>query len=171
MTQRFRHGSHEGEVKIRQEGATLNLVHEGHESEFEMVSTPSGVGLLREGKVYNVTVGQESDEKLELFVNGQAIPVDWIDERRFRGPRGPQGAGSEREIRAIMPGRVIRVHVGPGDILEAGDPVLVLEAMKMENEIKALVTGTVREILAEVGKSVEAGEVLLRIDPVESATA
>ena len=56
---------------------------------------------------------------------------------------------------------IVRVHVRVGDQVEAGQPVVVMEAMKMENELRAPAAGTVTSILAEPGKAVEKGTVLV----------
>ena len=62
-----------------------------------------------------------------------------------------------------MPGKIIDVLVGVGDIVRAGDKVLRMEAMKMENEIFAPVDGTVTEIAVQEGKDVEEGQLLVVI--------
>ena len=73
-------------------------------------------------------------------------------------------AAADREIHAPMPGLVLRVLVAPGDAVEAGQGVVVLEAMKMENEIQAQVAGVVKKIFVEEGQSVEGGDPLFEIE-------
>lgn len=68
------------------------------------------------------------------------------------------------ELRSPMPGLVIKVMVQPGDQLKKGDPLLVLEAMKMENVLKAPADVTVKQILAQPGQAVEKNAVLVRFD-------
>jgi biotin carboxyl carrier protein len=70
---------------------------------------------------------------------------------------------SEGEIRAPMPGMILRIEVEPGQVIEAWQPLLVIEAMKMENEIRALISGTVTEILAQPRQAVEKDDLLIRI--------
>ncbi len=70
---------------------------------------------------------------------------------------------SDGEIKAPMPGMVLRVEVKPGDLIEAGQPLLVMEAMKMENEIRAMDGGEVAEILVKPQQAVEKDDVLIRI--------
>ena len=69
-----------------------------------------------------------------------------------------------KEIRAVMPGKVVAVLVDVGASVEQGQGVLVIEAMKMENEIKAQRSGSVKEIRVTPGQAVEAGELLAVID-------
>jgi len=66
-------------------------------------------------------------------------------------------------VTAPMPGVILKVLVEEGDMVNAGDPVMVVEAMKMENEIKAPRSGTVKEIVVETGESVNTGDILLVI--------
>jgi biotin carboxyl carrier protein len=64
-----------------------------------------------------------------------------------------------------MPGRVVAVHVRPGDRVEPGAPLLVLEAMKMENEFRAAVEGMVTQVTVEPGQAVNAGDLLVVVAP------
>ena len=74
------------------------------------------------------------------------------------------GLHGEQRIAAPMPGRVVRVLVAAGDAVEARQPVVVVEAMKMENELRSPKTGRVKEVAVAPGTSVEAGRVLVVID-------
>ncbi len=64
-----------------------------------------------------------------------------------------------------MPGVVLEVHVRTGDVVRRGDPILVLEAMKMRNTIRAPRPGTVVEVAVEAGQPVGPGEPLVRLAP------
>jgi len=70
---------------------------------------------------------------------------------------------SEGVIRAPMPGMILRVEVEPGDTIEVGQPLLVIEAMKMENEIRAKVPGIVKEIHARPQQAVEKDDLLIKL--------
>lgn len=76
--------------------------------------------------------------------------------------RQPQAEGEG--IRAPMPGRIVDVLVEAGDPVEAGDVVLILEAMKMENELRAPRKGTVTSVLVKKGDSAESGQLLLALE-------
>ena len=69
--------------------------------------------------------------------------------------------GGPVEIRAIIPGRVAAVHVVPGDTVTAGEPVLVVEAMKMQNELRAPRDGTVARVAIGSGQTIEIGDLLV----------
>jgi biotin carboxyl carrier protein len=81
--------------------------------------------------------------------------------------RRPTPAGGAGSIVAQMTGRVIRVDVQPGDKVEAGATLLILEAMKMENEIAAPKAGTVKEVAVAAGSRVSEGDVLVVLDLAE----
>ena len=66
-----------------------------------------------------------------------------------------------------MPGRVVKALVAEGDTVEAGQPVIIVEAMKMENEVTAPGPGVVRRINVSQGDTVDAGAVLVELEPHE----
>ena len=101
-----------------------------------------------------------------MRIDGRRYEVDALDERTrairdlvdaSRAPTGPV------PLAAPMPGLVVRVHVAVGDTVAAGQPLVVIEAMKMENELRALAAGTVRAIHATPGQPVEKGAVLVEL--------
>ena len=93
-----------------------------------------------------------------------AVPIAvTVNGRRHRaGASDPAGAGPQR-ITAPMPGKIVRVFVRPGDAVTARQPLVVVEAMKMENELRANRDGTVAEVHVHEGLSVEAGAPLIVI--------
>jgi biotin carboxyl carrier protein len=99
-------------------------------------------------------------------VDGVAVPVSFPSARRREARRGPgSAAGSGTQtVTAPMPGRVVKVLVGPGETVVDRQPVAVLEAMKMQNDVRAVRGGRVVEVRAVEGALVEAGTVLAVID-------
>jgi biotin carboxyl carrier protein len=83
---------------------------------------------------------------------------------RRRGTTADGGRAGLQPVVAPMPGRVVRVLVGPGDAVAARQAVIVVEAMKMENELRSPKAGTVKEVSVTPGTSVEAGRVLVVIE-------
>lgn len=77
------------------------------------------------------------------------------------------GAAGGGAVKAPMPGRVVKALVAEGDTVEAGQPVIIVEAMKMENEVTAAGSGVVRRIVVSAGDTVDAGAVLVEIEPHE----
>ncbi len=77
------------------------------------------------------------------------------------------GLGTGGEVRAPMPGKILKVLVEPGQEVKPDSPVAILEAMKMENEIIAEVEGVVREVKVKAGDTVENGQLLVVVGPQE----
>ena len=77
--------------------------------------------------------------------------------------------GGGDNLTAGMPGKIVKVLVEKGDILKPNQPILIMEAMKMENEMRAQVEVCVKEILVKPGDSVEAGQTLVSFEPVKAA--
>jgi biotin carboxyl carrier protein len=103
---------------------------------------------------------------VEVVVDGWRVEVELEPERRAvlreRAQHGRSDAGrtGPLEIRAIIPGRIVAVFVIPGEAVETGQHLLVLEAMKMQNELRAPRSGTVEQVRAAVGQNVEVGDLL-----------
>jgi len=110
----------------------------------------------------------KTDGNCRVQVDGSDFEVRVTDERqenishlfKARGTR----VGVPGEIRAPMPGLVVKVNVREGDMVKRGQGVVVVEAMKMENEIQAPIAGRVERIAVETGKTVDKGELLLVIE-------
>jgi 3-methylcrotonyl-CoA carboxylase alpha subunit len=106
---------------------------------------------------------------LEVVVGGWRVEVEVEPDRRAalreRARRGREAAGEAGplEIRAIIPGRIVAVSVASGDNVEAGQQLLVLEAMKMQNELRSPRHGTIEHVKAAVGQNVEVGDLLVVI--------
>lgn len=99
-----------------------------------------------------------------IAVNGRVYEVEVVDPRVFRA-RGAAGrAGGRQSIAAQMPGRVIRVLVEAGQDVEAGQGLIVVEAMKMQNEMRSPAAGKVMEVRIGTGQAVIAGQILMVID-------
>lgn len=132
----------------------------------------------REG-LYRVTVGERVFELTEQQVQHLAwhkeagrITLQYagreyhiLDARQHRGGP-PAGAGGAGDLRAPMAGKIIRVLVQPGEHVTAGTPLLILEAMKMEQQITAPQDGVVTRVLCRVGDQVTAGAELVVMEPV-----
>ncbi|HWS52852.1 MAG TPA: acetyl-CoA carboxylase biotin carboxyl carrier protein subunit, partial [Pyrinomonadaceae bacterium] len=94
-----------------------------------------------------------------------AYEVALADPKRLRGARASAAHdGGRAQLAAQMPGRVVRVLVEAGQEVEAGQPVVVVEAMKMQNEMKSPKAGTVAEVRAQPGATVNPGDVLVVIE-------
>ncbi|MEZ5012756.1 MAG: acetyl-CoA carboxylase biotin carboxyl carrier protein subunit [Chitinophagales bacterium] len=125
--------------------------------------------LLLDQKGYNIEVVQvdQKAKTVVLRVNGNTYTAEvkdrfdqLLEQMGFSGDE----EGVERELRAPMPGLVLEIRVALGQEVAKGDPVIVLEAMKMENVLKASGAGKVRSIETTKGKSVEKNQVLITFE-------
>jgi biotin carboxyl carrier protein len=159
-------------AKLIVAGNAFTYTREDGESiarEFSM--EPAGDGtysVLIEGRGYFVTLPPAARAPFaasrEVMVNGRTLTVEVQDPRKLRG-RGSSASGSGRQtIAAPMPGRVIRILVEAGQDVEAGDGLIVVEAMKMQNEMKSPKAGKILEVKTATGAAVSAGDVLLVIE-------
>ena len=100
----------------------------------------------------------------EIAVNGHRFEIVIEDPRQWKLSDGAEGAQGRAQITAPMPGKVVRLLVAVGDEVVAGRPVVVVEAMKMQNELKAPRDGRVTSVRVEKDQSVNAGTILLVIE-------
>lgn len=116
------------------------------------------------GRSYDVAVVQASVTELHIHLPEGAVTAI-VNGRRSRreGPSEVTGSGEQR-IAAPMPGRVVRVLVAAGDEVQPRQPLVVVEAMKMENELSASRAGRVKDVQVRDGMSVEAGRLLLVVE-------
>jgi biotin carboxyl carrier protein len=105
----------------------------------------------------------ETPGHLEATVNGRNLDLIVMDELKAKASVALD-AGAGGRIVAEIPGLVIGLEVEAGQAVTRGQPVLVLEAMKMQNEITAPVDGVVGAVHVQVGQSVNAGDALLEIE-------
>ena len=120
----------------------LSVLIDGISHDLTLEKTPEGFAVLLRGDRFDV--------ELKEAVKGAAL-----GKVEHTGPV---------KLMAPMPGKIVKALVVPGDSVEAGQGVLVMEAMKMENELKAIRAGTVLEIRVKEGQAVEMGALLLVID-------
>jgi len=122
--------------------------------------------ILHENKGYQVEVVKHDSESktVTIKVNNAVYTVELKD--RFdllleKMGMNNSSAGKLNAVRAPMPGLILDLRIQPGDQVKAGDPLLVLEAMKMENVLKAPGDGIVKALKVKKGDSVEKGQVLI----------
>jgi biotin carboxyl carrier protein len=102
-------------------------------------------------------------QEFEVRVGAARYAVALLDPRSRRQGAGAAQTGGLAEIRAPMPGRIVKLLVSEGDAVSAGQGLLVMEAMKMQNELRAPRAGRVDRIYALEGAGVETGAALLRL--------
>lgn len=124
--------------------------------------------LILEGRSYEVPCSIEGHQ-VKLSIEGTAYTFEVYDDRalRIRSLVGTEQVVIVPEINAPMAGRIIAVKASPDTLVEEGDPLVVIEAMKMENLIRAPHQGRVEQLNVEPGDAVEVGTHLLTVRPTE----
>jgi len=132
--------------------------------------TPTEFNVDVHGETYEIAVtgvGDAGDGKRKIYLSIDGMPevalYEPLNEYQSDGGRLRKQASEPGHVTAAMPGNVVEVLVSEGQTVEAGQGVLVTEAMKMENEIQANITGVVKSVHVVKGDRVTPGEVLIEI--------
>ena len=124
----------------------------------------SGVySVLMDGRSYEARV-EQSDGRVIVFIDGHRFEFEIQDPRRWSRQAGRAGIEGRSNVVAPMPGKVVRLLAAVGDTVAAGQGLLVVEAMKMQNELKAPKAGHLIGMPVREGATVAAGEVLAVIE-------
>ena len=123
---------------------------------------PGLYSILLDGHSYDVQV-ERAPQKLIVMLRGHRFEVEVHDPRRWSRQSAGRRGEDTQTVAAAMPGKVLRILVAPGDAVEAGQGIVVVEAMKMQNEMKAARAGRVISVTVQEGATVTAGEVLATI--------
>jgi len=157
MTRQVAVDGRSGHIKI--DGSRLRYEREdsvGVEGEF----STAGTSVVLNGRAFRVNRGTGK----EVWVNGRRLSMEVFDPRDLQPGRGATANHGRQEIAASMPGKVMRVLVSPGDAVEEGQGLVVVEAMKMQNEMKSPKAGRVVEVRARPDATVGAGEILVVVE-------
>lgn len=125
--------------------------------------------LLYNNQSYHISILEQNidDKFIKLLLNGKAFTIDIEDDFDLLVKKlGLEINTTQKidEIKAPMPGLVLEMTVKVGQTITKGDPLLILEAMKMENVIKSAGDGVVKEILVKKGAAVEKGALLIKLE-------
>lgn len=121
--------------------------------------------LIVDGEAFESATFRDKDDFWDVFVLGDVFRVQVKDAlwAQAESESAVQGAGET--VRSPMPGTVVKILVSEGDVVPAGQPVIVVEAMKMQNELSNLTPGVVRNIAVKEGDTVDEDAALLEIEP------
>lgn len=158
-------------------GGALSVGSDSYATSIQMLNPLKRLVKVGE-KAYEVRlIDVDSDPAAGKFLfelNGELIPVQVTDvvkggevaggpPPKIKKPKATLDAVSGG-ISAPMPGKILKVLVKPGDKVEAGQVIVILEAMKMENELKAISKGKVKAVAVEVGDAVQGGQTLVTLE-------
>jgi biotin carboxyl carrier protein len=139
---------------------------DGQDIEVDAALTARDVlSVLVGGKAYEIKRERSLQGELHMVIGSARYAVDVQDPRSLRTRRAVAGADTgPQRLKAPMPGKVIRIMVREKDAVKAGESLLVMEAMKMQNEMKSPKDGKVQKILTAEGSTVNAGDTLAIIE-------
>ncbi len=164
------------QIVIDGESAVLDLQQVAGEAVFTLTGSVAATGHASIAEtapgVFSVLLGQKSvtvhviphKDGLEAWTGGKRYAISLADLRDRAAKVSSETSAGPMEIRAHMPGKVVKLLVEPGTKVEAGQGLAVVEAMKMQNEMKSPKSGVVKKIYTTEGATVAAGERLLVVE-------
>ncbi|HYO83819.1 MAG TPA: biotin/lipoyl-containing protein [Bryobacteraceae bacterium] len=144
------------DVQLGPEGAYTIDGREGTASVVEL--EPGVFSIIVEGRCYEARVRNGT-----VYVNGDRYNVEVQDPRSVSLRNGAAAAG-RHTVKAAMPGKVVRILVSEGEAIRAGQGIVVVEAMKMQNELRSPVDGVVTSLSVKEGAPVRAGDALAVVE-------
>jgi biotin carboxyl carrier protein len=143
-----------GDVRVVSCGETL--------TEIEPINLDTAGGTVRaNGRPMRFLYARTAN-RVRIALGGECFTFDLSAETKSKRVAGAHG---NPETRAPMPGKVLQVSAEVGREVKPGDPLLILEAMKMENVLSAEIAGSVKEVHVRVGDMVEPGKLLVLVAP------
>jgi biotin carboxyl carrier protein len=166
--------SHQGKtvrIKIRQTAPSLFQVTLG-DRDYQvdyLEPQPNLLSLIIDDRSFEVDVdAPDTSDLFEVVIKGDHFEVEMVEEKKKKlAMKLARGASGRQDLRSPMAGNVRQVLAQPGDRVAAGQVLLILEAMKMENEIKSPIEGIVSSVTARTGNAVASGDPLCVVEPWE----
>jgi biotin carboxyl carrier protein len=151
-------------VEVRGKDGRYLVTLDGREVLVDLFDAGHGfVSLLIEGKSHEAGL-EKRPGGYTVVLADDVVAVDLADAARGEAPAPRRAAAGPERIKAPMPGKIVRLLVGPGDEVAAGAGLVVVEAMKMENEVRAPRAGLVLEAPVREGQAVETGALLVVLE-------
>jgi biotin carboxyl carrier protein len=153
------------QVELIRIGQAWRCKLDGHEFHVDAVFFRGGVlSILIDGRSYEVKL-ETAGTETSIVVGNERFRAVVRDPRSLRSRRrGGDFVPGVKTLTAPMPGKVVRILAPAGAEVEAGQPVLVIEAMKMQNELKSPKRGRVKRLVVSEGAAVEAGQTLAEVE-------
>jgi biotin carboxyl carrier protein len=149
-------------VEVTRANGRFAVTLGGRPMEIDFVPDGHFASLLVAGRSYEVAF-ERREGGYAVFLRGDVLEVQLQDAARAARVQASPARGPAR-VQAPMPGKVVRVLARAGESVAAGQGLLVMEAMKMENELRAARAGRVREVLVGEGQAVETGALLVVLE-------
>jgi biotin carboxyl carrier protein len=154
-------------VEVDVEGEEITVAGQQYQATLGRIQGTPLRQLLLDDRPVMLTVESGGQGRWTLSRAGERSEVEVLDERtrHIRSLTGNAEQSPKADVlRAPMPGLVVRINVRPGEAVAAGEGLVVLEAMKMENELKAGASAKIKTVRVNPGEAVEKGQVLIEFD-------
>jgi len=154
-------------LDVRREGERVIASIDGRPYTLSLREVSANVLLLLDAanRVYECRIDASPDGATSVHLGNRAYSFQLTDAKRLRRTAtSTEAHGGQSKIIAPMPGKIVRLLVEPGSQVEAGDALIVVEAMKMQNEMKAARAGRIAAVNTQAGATVSAGDVLIVIE-------
>jgi biotin carboxyl carrier protein len=147
---------------------TVTLGDKDYDVDF-LEPQPNIFSLIIGGRSFEVDVdAATASDRFDIVIKGDSYEIEVVEEKKKKlALKRSKGASGRQDMRSPMAGNVRQVLVQPGNRVAAGQVLLILEAMKMENEIKSPIEGIVGSVTAREGVAVSSGDPLCVVDPWE----
>ena len=155
------------QVDVEDAGDHFEVVVDGQTHRVEVLRLDGCFASLRytdSGRSFRITYLQRGDGSWRLGVAQREFDLEVLTPAQAAGEAAGVRESGPSRIVAPIPGKVVAVKVAPGDQVEPGQPLVVLEAMKMENELACEQAGKVTAVHAAAGTTVETGQLLVEIE-------
>ena len=163
----IRSGEESRQVDVQRNGGAFSVELDGRRVEVELARLDGAIASMRfpsDGRSYQITYQRGSHGSWRVDVGDQEFELEVLSPTEATESVSAVRDGGPSRLTAPIPGKVVAVKVGPGDTVEPGQALVVLEAMKMENELAAEQPGCVAAVHAVVGATVEGGELLIELE-------
>ncbi len=152
-------------LELEHEGSHWTCQLDGETLEADALVTKHDVISILIGGTHYEVKRERTATDTHLWVKNSRFAVEVRDPRSLRSRKAAAASGEgPQKLTAPMPGKVVRIILPTGSEVEAGQGVLVVEAMKMQNELKSPKKGIVKQVMVSEGASVSAGDVLAIVD-------
>jgi biotin carboxyl carrier protein len=140
----------------------------GSDYNYELIRANNSVYLLKVGnKIYEITVNDLGAGRFGILVEGEYFETKVKTRLREQAEeflKNKTDASNKGVLKAPMPGLVVKINFSEGESVNAGDILVVLEAMKMENNLKSVLAGTVKDIRFKEGDNIEKDDIIMTVE-------
>ncbi len=157
-----------GERKKVEIKDSSKIIIDGKENNYELLALDSKSFLLNfNKKIYKISADSSDGNLYSIIISGiniEASARTALEEKADAILQQKSVRKHKTDVKAPMPGMILKVKKNPGDNVVHGETLIILEAMKMENDLRSPATGVIKEIYAAAGSKVEKGALLLSIE-------